>query len=295
MHPKFSGTGVALITPFNENKNIDESSLEKLINHVIADGKGVDFVVSLGTTGEAATLTHEEKMRVFALTKDIVAQRVPIVLGFGGNNTAALVNSIKAFDFEGYDGILSASPYYNKPSQEGIFQHYKAINDVAPVPVISYNVPGRTSSNITAKTMIRIANELPNIVGVKEASGNLVQCMEILNGTNNFLLTSGDDVLTLSMLAFGMHGVISVIANAFPVEFSAMTRHALNGNFKEAAKIHLKLLSFNDPLYAEGNPVGIKNLLKHLGVCGDTLRLPLVKASSLLNDEMKNCLNQYQK
>ena len=275
MSKLFTGTGVALVTPFKNGK-VDFEGLERLINHNIEGG--VEFLVSLGTTGESVTLSQSEKHAVLDYTIKIVAGRVKIVAGFGGNNTSAVIDNIKAYHFRGIDGILSASPAYNKPTQEGIFQHFMAIAKVAPRPVIIYNVPGRTASNITAQTTLRLANASNIFVAIKEASGNLAQCMQIVNGEKplGFSVLSGDDNLTLPMLAFGMDGLISVVGNAYPMEYSNMVRAGLKGDFSEARKLHYRLMDLVDLLFVDGNPAGIKATLDLLGICSQDLRLPLV-------------------
>lgn len=280
MHLNLTGVGVALVTPFLPNKTIDFDGLTNVINHVI-DG-GVDYVVSLGTTGEVATLTTQEKHQVFDHTLTVVNKRVPVIAGFGGNNTQAILEDMSAYDCSQFDAILSVSPYYNKPTQEGIYQHYATIAKYAPVPVIVYNVPGRTSSNISAKTTLRLAQDCTNIIATKEASGDLAQCMDIIHNKQreDFALISGDDILTLPLLALGGQGVISVVANAFPHSFSTMVKAALEGDFVTARHFHYQLLTLFDLLFVEGNPAGVKATLKILGVCGDTLRLPLVNVSS---------------
>lgn len=278
----FKGVGVALVTPFTIDKKVDYTALSKLINHTI-DGQ-VDFLVSLGTTGEAVTLTTEEKHHILDFTVQTVAGRIPIVAGFGGNNTQQLINDIKNYHFEGIAAILSASPAYNKPTQEGIYQHYRAVAQSSPVPIILYNVPGRTSSNMTASTTLRLAHEFDNIIAVKEASGNFLQCMDIVQGNQreDFLVLSGDDAYTLPMVGFGMDGVISVVANAFPKEFSAMVHHALAGNFAAAQPLHYRVLQCIHLLFKEGNPAGVKATLQLLGICEGHLRLPLTPISERL-------------
>jgi 4-hydroxy-tetrahydrodipicolinate synthase len=293
MANKLGGTGVALITPFTKKGAIDFKSLEKIIEHVIADGKGVDFIVSLGTTGETATLSAEEKKEIWAATKTLVNGRVPLVAGIGGNDTRKIVEEISKFEHKGFEAILSVSPYYNKPTQEGIFQYYKSISEASKLPVIIYNVPGRTSSNIKASTTLKMANELKNIIGVKEASGDLMQCMDIIHSApKNFLVLSGDDALTLPLIASGMRGVISVIANAFPVEFSNMVRYALKGEMEKARKIHYSLLPFNHPLYAEGNPTGVKTCMELQGLCGGMLREPILPGTKELQMQFKAALKK---
>ena len=271
----FTGTGVALVTPFKNGK-VDFEGLKKLINHNIQGG--VEFLVSLGTTGESVTLSKSEKHAVLDFTVKTASGRVKIVAGFGGNDTSAVIDSIKAYHFNGIDGILSASPAYNKPTQEGIFQHFMAIEKVAPRPVIIYNVPGRTASNISAETTLRLANASNKFVAIKEASGNLAQCMQIVKGEKpaDFSVLSGDDNLTLPMLAFGMDGLISVVANAYPSEYSDMVRAGLSGNFVEARALHYKFMDLVDLLFVDGNPAGIKATLDFIDICGQELRLPLV-------------------
>lgn len=292
---KFKGTGVALITPFTKKGQVDFKGVEKMVEHVIAGGKGVDYIVALGTTGETATLDWEERLEVFACIEEKNRKRVPLVAGFGSNDTAKLIKEIKSFNFKGYDAILSASPYYSKPTQEGIFQHYKAICSETKLPVITYNVPGRTASNITAQTTIRLAKEIKNIIAVKEASGDLIQCMEIVRDKpKDFLVISGEDALTLPMLSFGMDGVISVAANVWPVEFSKMVRLAMKGDFKNAASIHFHLLSGIHLLFAEGNPAGAKAFLSQQGIIDNQLRLPLVPISKDLEGRLKAFSKQFK-
>jgi 4-hydroxy-tetrahydrodipicolinate synthase len=275
---QLTGTGVALVTPFNEDGSIDFTSLEKLIDFVI-DG-GVNYVVTLGTTGETPTLSKEEKKDIIDQTFQFVAGRVPVVVGIGGNNTSEIVKDIETLPIEKATAILSASPYYNKPSQEGLYQHYKALAASTNKPVILYNVPGRTGSNIAATTTIRLANEIENINGIKEASGNMVQCMQILRDKpQEFLVVSGDDALALAQIACGMRGVISVAANCFPKQFSELVSHALEDDFNAARKINQVLLQGYDILFVENNPAGVKAFLAELGVIKNYLRLPLVPLS----------------
>jgi len=279
---KFQGTGVALVTPFNADGSVDYNGLKNLINHLI-DG-GIDYLVSLGTTGETATMTKDEKKKVWAYTAEINNNRLPLVAGIGGNNTLAVAQDIKAFDATGYSAILSVSPYYNKPTQEGIYQHYKYLAEVSPLDLILYNVPGRTMSNMTPETTCRLAHDFKNIIATKEASGSFDQFNQIMRDKpEDFLLISGDDPITLPMIALGASGIISVIANAIPKQFSDMVRQCLSGDFKDAVPAHLSLVEFTRLAFAEGNPAGIKAALKHLGICGDTVRLPLIKASSTLD------------
>jgi len=285
-----TGTGVAIITPFRKDGSVDFKSLEKLTEHIIK-GKA-EFIVVLGTTGESATLSKDEKAAVTTHILDVVEKRVPVVLGIGGNNTAEIVHTLQNKDLSKITAILSVSPYYNKPSQEGIYQHYKAVADASPLPVILYNVPGRTSSNITAETTLRLANDFENIAAIKEASGNMGQIMHIIKRRpKDFLVISGDDLITLPILASGGNGVISVIANAWPKDFSEMTRQALKGNFAEARRLHYKLTDITDLVFADGNPGGIKAALEIMGICSNCLRLPLVpvnkKVYAALQEEIK--------
>jgi 4-hydroxy-tetrahydrodipicolinate synthase len=285
MMNRFYGTGVAMVTPFDADGQVDYQGLKNLINHLI-DG-GVEYLVSLGTTGESVTLNKEEKKKIFEFTAEVAAGRVNLVAGIGGNNTHEIVNEVKVFNMAGYDAILSASPAYNKPTQEGIYQHYKAIAEAAKLPVILYNVPGRTGSNISAETTVRLAHDFKNIIAIKEASGNFDQMNQIMRDKpEDFLLISGDDPITLPMVALGAVGVISVVGNALPRQFSDMTRLCLQGDFKSAQKIHSSFIDFTRMVFAEGNPAGVKAALKHLGVCGDAVRLPLVQVSPKLAEKI---------
>ena len=275
---KFYGTGVAIVTPFQTDGQVDYNGLTNVINHLI-DG-GVEYLVSLGTTGESAVLSHEEKKKIWAHTAEVTAGRVNLIAGIGGNNTYDVVEQIKGFDIPGYDAILSASPAYNKPTQEGIYQHYKAIVENSPLPIVLYNVPSRTGSNISAETTVRLAHDFKNIIGIKEASGNFDQFNQIMRDKpEDFLFISGDDPVTLPMMALGAVGVISVIANALPRQFSDMVRLCLKGDYKAAQKPHFDLVDFTRLMFIEGNPAGVKCAMKHLGICGDTVRLPLVPVS----------------
>ncbi len=272
------GAGVALVTPFNKDFTIDFNSLEKLINYVI-DG-GINYLVILGTTGESVTLTKEEKNQIIAFCKKINNSRIPLILGIGGSSTNQVIDDIDCADLIGIDAILSVSPAYNKPTQEGIYQHYKSIARSTELPIILYNVPSRTSSNIEAETTLRLANDINNVVAIKEASGNLDQINKIIkNKPCEFSVLSGDDALTLPMINLGAKGVISVIGQSFPKDFSKMVNLALDGFQSKANKIHLDLYDFYKPLYREGNPVGIKACLELQGLCNSTVRLPLVSAS----------------
>ena len=280
------GTGVALVTPFNKSGEVDYESLQKLINFVIEGG--VQYVVTLGTTGETPTLTKEEKLAIVNFTFAAVDSRIPVVIGIGGNNTKELLKDLEDFPIEKAIAILSASPYYNKPSQEGIYQHYKALAAATTKPIILYNVPGRTGSNISAATTIRLGNDFENIVGIKEASGNMLQCMEILRDKHQeFLVVSGDDNLALPQIACGMLGVISVAANCFPKEFSKMISAALDSDFTSARGWNNKLMKGYDLLFAENNPAGVKAFLAELGIIENNLRLPLVPLSKELEQQIK--------
>lgn len=275
---KFSGTGVAIITPF-QGHEIDYPALGRQINHVI--NGGVDYIVSMGTTGEAVTLSKEECRAIFDYTIEKVNGRVPLVAGlFGSNYTEKLIAAVKEYDFTGFDAIMSSSPAYNKPPQEGIYQHYMALEEVSPLPIIIYNVPGRTGSNVEPETILRLAHASKKFIAVKDASGDLTQGMKILKDRpEGFLVLSGDDPTALSLIANGGDGVISVIANVYPEYFSNMTRAALNGDFKTAAKLNLDLLDIHPLLYVEGNPTGIKAAMEIKGLCTKDVRLPLAPLS----------------
>ena len=271
-----SGTGVALITPFQANQQVDLDALGKLIDFVIKGG--VEYVVTLGTTGETPTLSRKEKINIINYTYDKVAGRVPVVVGIGGNNTLELIEDLKTFPLDKAVAVLSASPYYNKPSQEGIFLHYKALAAASPKPILLYNVPGRTGRNMSAATTLRLA-EVPNIVGIKEASGDMAQCMQILRDRPaGFLVVSGDDALTFPQLACGMDGVISVAANAFPQGFTDMARAALKGDVAAAKKLNDPLIEAYELMFAENNPAGVKAFLTELGFIENVLRLPMTPA-----------------
>ena len=272
---KFKGTGVALVTPFNENGKVDYNGLQKLVEFQI--NNGTNYLVVQGTTGESVTLTNDEKIAVLDYIIEINAGKLPILFGVGGNSTSDVCDKIKFFSGHKIDGFLSVSPYYNKPSQQGIYEHFKSISNSTSLPIIIYNVPLRTSSNITADTTVQLAKDFKNIVGVKEASGNLEQIMTIiLKKPDNFLVISGDDALTLGHILVGGDGVISVIANAFPKRFSTMVNAALNKNLDLAKEKHYELLEIIHYLFVDGNPAGIKYLLKLINICSDYVRLPLV-------------------
>lgn len=282
----FKGSGVAMVTPFHEDNSIDYAALERVMEHVIAGG--IDYLVVQGTTGETATLSPTEKKEVLAFSIKITRGRVPIVYGIGGNNTQSLLDEIKQTDLSLVDAILSVSPYYNKPSQEGIISHYGSVADASPVPVILYNVPGRTMSNLTAATTLTLSQH-KNIIGVKESSGNLEQCMQIAaNKPDDFVLISGDDLSTSAMKAIGGEGMISVMANAYP----EIVKSIIHGDQRESMRASFKLLEINPLMYAESNPVGVKNLLMHLGLCGDYVRLPLIKASNALSQKIKEAASK---
>jgi len=278
MENKFGGTGVAIVTPFSDGE-IDYSALRIVVDHVISGG--VDFIVALGSTGEAATISPLESRLVLDAIIDETKGRVPLVAGnFGSNNTRALVNQINGYSFDGIDAILSVSPSYSKPSQQGIYEHYTVVADASPVPVILYNVPSRTSSNISADTTIRLSKH-SNIIGIKEASGDLAQAKDIIRSSaERFFVTSGDDVLAPAMTLSGGVGVISVLANAYPLEFSQMISHFVNGQSEQGKIIEDKLYNFHECMYSEGNPSGIKTAMEILGVCGADVRLPLTRVSS---------------
>ena len=287
------GTGVALVTPFKHNMEIDFVALGRLIDFVISNK--AEYLVTLGTTGETPTLDHGEKLEIIHYTVERVNGRVPLVVGVGGNNTKEVMENLQSYPLEKAAAVLSASPYYNKPSQEGIFQHYLNLAAASPKPVILYNVPGRTGSNINAETTLRLAHKVENIAGIKEASGNMIQCMHILkNKPTGFLVVSGDDHLTLPLIACGMDGVISVAANCFPNDFAEMVRHCLNQDFASARPLHYKCLEGNDLLFAENNPAGVKAFLNEMGIIENVLRLPLVPVSEKLHQKMLNYLKTVQ-
>ncbi len=289
----FSGTGVALVTPFRKQQDtVDFTKLEHILEIIIASG--VDYIVALGTTSEAATMTESERSAVLEFIVETVNGRLPIVLGLGGNNTLSLTDTIAATNFDGISGILSVAPYYNKPNQRGLVQHYRSVAEASPVPVIIYNVPGRTGVNITAETTLTLANECPNIAGIKEASGNMAQVMEILRcRPDTFSVISGDDALTLPMLALGADGVISVMANALPKEMSQMVKLAIKGDLKKALPLHYRMLPLMNAIFDEGNPTGIKALMEMQGLINNVLRLPLVKASKQLTNKLSALNNEF--
>jgi len=281
------GTGVALITPFNSDLSIDYKALENIVNYNIENG--IDYLVISGTTGESVTITKQEKQEIIKNIKNVNAGRLPLVLGIGGNNTADIIEEIKTTDLSEIAAILSVSPYYSKPTQEGIYQHFKAIAQVSPVPIILYNVPGRTSANMLPETTLRLANDFKNIVAVKEAANNVPQYLQLLkNKPEDFLVISGDDDLALTVVLAGGAGVISVIGQALPQEFSKMIQLGLEAKAKEAYKLHFKLMDITSYIFSENNPAGIKAVLQQLNLCKDTVRLPIVKASDALKAKIKN-------
>lgn len=286
------GTGVALVTPFNTDGSIDLEGLERLVNFQIDNG--INYLVVLGTTGEGVTLTSEEKEQVKSTIVRVNAGRLPLILGLGGNNTAALVHEIKNTDLNDYSAILSVSPYYNKPTQEGIYQHFKAVAEACPVPIVVYNVPGRTGSNVHPETIIRLANDFKNIIAVKEAAGDIVQAMRIIqHKPNDFLVISGDDMIALPMTLAGGAGVISVIGQGLPKDFSSMIQHGLDGNLAAANALHYKVMDSIDYIFEEGNPAGIKVMLKKLGICSNTVRIPLMPATYELQEKINNFVDHY--
>jgi 4-hydroxy-tetrahydrodipicolinate synthase len=284
--PLFHGTGIAIVTPFDEAGAIDWSSFKKLIEHWI--GGGVEYLVVLGTTGESATIHGEEKQQVFTFVRDQVNGRLPLVAGIGGNDTRKLIDEMTRFDLDGYQAILSVSPYYNKPNQEGIYQHYRAIDAVSPLPIIIYNVPGRTGQSMTADTQLRIARDCKNVIATKEASGNMELIQQLLqNKPDDFLVISGDDPITLPLIADGAVGVISVVANAYPADFSQMVRLCLEGRFQEARPLHEKYLNIIASMFAEGSPSGVKAYLSEMGLCQNQFRLPVWPVSDSLLSKIR--------
>lgn len=285
------GTGVAIITPFKSNFEVDLQALGNMIDHVIKGG--VEYIVSLGTTGETPTISKEEKIAIIQYTYEKVSNRIPVIIGIGGNNTQELINDLQTFPLAKAMAVLSASPYYSKPSQQGLFEHYKALAKAAPRPLLLYNVPGRTGRNMTAATTLKLAREVPNIVGIKEASGDMAQCMELLRDRPaDFLVISGDDALTLPQIACGMDGVISVAANSFPREFSDMVRFCLKDDFKSAKTLNDKLIGGYELLFAENNPAGVKAFCYELGLIENYLRLPVTAVSNELQQKIRKYLGK---
>jgi 4-hydroxy-tetrahydrodipicolinate synthase len=292
MANKFKGVGVALVTPFHKYGTIDFSALEKIVEHVIAGG--VDYLVVLGTTGEAVTLSCDERHAVVDFVMETCNGRIPVVVGVGGNNTQEIVNKIKEMSFDGVAGILSVCPYYNKPQQKGLYYHFKTIASVCPKPIILYNVPGRTGSNMTAETTLQLAKDFDNIVAIKEASGNMNQIMEILrNKPEGFSVISGDDALTLPMIALGAEGVISVVANAWPAEFSAMVNLCLEGKFEKARQLHYSLFPIIEKLFEDGSPAGVKAALQILELAENSVRLPLAKVNKAVYFQLQQLISEF--
>lgn len=291
IYRRFKGMGVALITPFKEDGSVDYPALIRMVDHLVQNG--ADFLCVLGTTAETPTLTKEEKQEITRLVVDRVNGRIPIMLGCGGNNTQAIIDSLKNDDFTGIDAILSVVPYYNKPSQEGIYQHYKAIAQSTDLPIVLYNVPGRTGVNMTAETTLRIARDFKNVIAIKEASGNITQMDDIIkNKPENFDVISGDDGITFPLITLGAVGVISVIGNAFPKEFSRMTRLALQGDYANALKIHHSFTELFSLLFVDGNPAGVKAMLNAMGMIENRLRLPLVPTRITTFEKMRQILQE---
>ena len=292
MKSKFLGTGVALVTPFKSDLSVDHDALANIVNYNIDNG--VEYLVICGTTAESVTITRQEKQDVVATISKTNNGRVPMVLGIGGNNTAQVIEEIKSTDLSNIDAILSVSPYYTKPTQEGIYQHFKAIAEASPIDIILYNVPGRTSKNMDVETTLRLANDFKNIIAVKEAGNNMAQYLELIkNKPDNFLIISGDDDLALGVTLAGGSGVISVIGQAYPKEFSEMIRLGLKGDAKNAYKLHYKLMDVINYIFEENNPAGIKAVFKTLNMCEDTVRLPLVPASRALKTKVRDFVNAF--
>jgi 4-hydroxy-tetrahydrodipicolinate synthase len=289
LREKFTGTGIAIVTPFHTDGKIDWDSFRNLINFWI-EGK-VEYLVVLGTTGESVTIHGEEKQQVFSFVNETVDSRLPLVAGIGGNDTNEVMQGFKNFNLKGYDAILSVSPSYNKPNQEGIFQHYKMLDAATPLPIILYNVPSRTGQNVTADTQVRIAHECKNIFASKEASGDFNQLMQIINNKpKDFMVISGDDLITLPMMACGAEGVISVVANAYPEDYSDMVRFCLAGKFDEAFPLHYKYVDIINSMFSEGSPSGVKAFLSEMGLCQNTFRLPVWKVNDKHHIKIKELM-----
>ena len=288
---KFRGTGVAIVTPFKNDSSIDFAALGRMVNHVI--NGGVNYIVVMGTTGESATLTKDEKKAIISYVVEVTVNRVPLVTGIGGNSTQDVINCIRHSNLTGVDGILSVAPYYNKPNQRGLFQHFKAIATCSPLPVIMYNVPGRTCSNISSETCIELAHECENIVAIKEASGDIAQIMRIIKGKpDSFSVISGDDMMTIPIIASGGSGVISVLANAFPAATSDLVTNSLKSNFKSAREIHLRYLEMIELLFIDGNPAGVKAMLNIMNLCLNNLRLPLVAVNRAIYSRIQKAIDE---
>jgi 4-hydroxy-tetrahydrodipicolinate synthase len=291
---KFKGTGVAIVTPFKNDSSLDFAALGRVIEHVISGG--VNYIVAMGTTGESVTLTREEKKAIISYVVEAVDHRIPVVYGIGGNNTQEVINSIRHADLTGVDGILSVAPYYNKPTQRGLFQHFKEIATCSSVPVIIYNVPGRTACNISADTCLELAHSCENIVAVKEASADMTQIMKIIKGKpENFLLISGDDMLTIPVIAAGGSGVISVLANAFPSQCCELVNQSLKNNFKSAREIQFRFMEMIELLFIEGNPAGVKDMLGIMNLCHNYVRLPLVPVSRTIHTRIQKAIDEVNK
>lgn len=291
LRAQFTGTGIAIVTPFHADGSIDWNSFEKLIEFWI--GGKVEYLVVLGTTGESATVHGQEKQEVFSFVARQVAGRLPLVAGIGGNDTREVLEGFRQFKLDGYSAILSVAPYYNKPNQEGLYQHYKALNDATPLPIMMYNVPSRTGQNISAETQLRIARDCPNIFATKEASGNLDQIMQIIqHKPADFIVISGDDALTLPMIALGAEGVTSVVANAYPLDFSDMVRACLKGDFEKGRKLHFQYTDIIASMFAEGSPSGVKCYLSEMGLCQNTFRQPVWPVSEGLHARIRENVNR---
>jgi len=288
---KFRGTGVAIVTPFKNDSSIDFAALGRVVNHVISGG--VNYIVVMGTTGESVTLSKDEKKAIISYVAEVNASRVPLVIGIGGNCTQEIINSVRHSNLTGVDGILSVAPYYNRPNQRGLFEHFKAIATSSSVPIIMYNVPGRTCSNITSETCLKLANECENIVAVKEASGDIAQIMRIIKGKpDNFSVISGDDMLTIPVIASGGSGVISVLANAFPAATCELVSNALKSNYKSARELQLRYLEIIELLFIEGNPAGVKAMLSIMNLCQNYLRLPLVPVTRTIYTRIQKAIEE---
>lgn len=290
---QLNGTGVALVTPFRSDLSVDEKALRAIVDFCIEGG--VDYLVVLGTTGEPVTLAGSEKQKVIEIVVSQNAGRLPLVIGIGGNNTAQLVEELRTSELKGFEAILSVSPYYNRPTQEGIFRHYKALSEAAPIPLIAYNVPGRTGSNVLPETVLRLAKNCPNLVGIKEASGNMDQVRAIVHGKpDDFMVISGDDATALPTILAGGSGVISVLAQGVPTQFTKMVRLAMEGREEEAKKLHQALEPAMELIFKEGNPAGIKAIFETLGLASAAVRLPLVEATSDLKSEIKKFMKSLE-
>ncbi len=291
---KFRGTGVAIVTPFKNDSSIDFAALGRVVNHVITGG--VNYLVVMGTTGESVTLTKDEKKAIISYVVEVTDNRVPLVIGIGGSSTQEVINCVRHTNLTKVDGILSVAPYYNKPNQRGLFQHFKAIATSSPIPVIMYNVPGRTCSNISSETCIELANQCENIVAVKEASGDIAQIMRIIKGKpDNFSVISGDDMMTIPIIASGGSGVISVLANAFPATTTDLVTNSLKSNFKSAREIQLRYLEMIELLFADGNPAGVKAMLSIMNLCQNNLRLPLVPVNRNIFTRIQKAIEEMNK